>query len=128
MTELQILLLTYVLSGLLMIAIAEPLIRRKIKPNPWYGFRLRATLEDPVIWYEVNAAGGRGLRRAGAGITLSALILYLIPGLSTDAYALLCTAVMVVLMTICLVAAFRSLSALTKRRKAGDLPKDDMPR
>jgi hypothetical protein len=115
-------------AGALMILIAGPLIRRKIKPNPWYGFRVRATLENPEIWYEVNEMGGRGLRRAGVGILIAALLLYLIPGLNKDAYALLCTAVMGALLAVMMVESFRRLNMLTKSRRPGDLPKDDMPR
>jgi len=28
----------------------------KVPPNPWYGFRIRRTLNDPSVWYPANAA------------------------------------------------------------------------
>ena len=38
----------FVLTGLLMIVLAVPMIRGKVPPNHWYGFRVRRTLEDPT--------------------------------------------------------------------------------
>ena len=43
-----------VLFGIISILIALPLLDEKIKPNLIYGFRVRATLENPKIWYAVN--------------------------------------------------------------------------
>jgi len=47
--------------GLLNIALAVPLIRRRIKPNGSYGVRFPSTLEDESVWYDINARGGRHL-------------------------------------------------------------------
>ena len=44
------LLMMHVGSGLVLTALSFPLIRGKIGPNPWYGFRVRQTLENPAIW------------------------------------------------------------------------------
>ena len=73
-----ILLVTNVLLGGLFIAVAVPLIQGRVKPNPWYGVRVRKTLDDPDTWYAVNAYFGRrfavmGLFIAVAGIALSPL-------------------------------------------------------
>ena len=86
----KILLVTFAGSGLLAILIALPLIERRIKPNPWYGFRVRATLENPELWYDVNAHMGRRLLISGLITTFAAVALFLIPNLSPDTYILLC--------------------------------------
>jgi len=119
MTEMQILSLTFVGSGLLMAILALPLTRRKVKPNPWYGFRVRATLEDPEVWYEVNAVAGQWLLRAGVLIIVVALVAYLIPGLSVDEYALICLMAMLGLLGVALVQGLRAITACANRKKDG---------
>jgi uncharacterized membrane protein len=47
--------------GALMIALAVPLIQRRVKPNGLYGLRLPATFADEWVWYEANARSGRDL-------------------------------------------------------------------
>jgi len=56
--------ITLLLVSLVLMAIAVPLIQRKVPPNTVYGFRTRATLADETIWYDANAHFGRGLIRA----------------------------------------------------------------
>ena len=77
----------YILGGLLLILLSIPLILRKIPPNPWYGFRIRWTLEDPELWYSVNAYTGKWLVFVGLCAILGAIGLALIPGISLDMYA-----------------------------------------
>jgi SdpI/YfhL protein family len=36
-------------------------MKHKIPPNHWYGFRVPATLNDPGLWYKVNAYAASGL-------------------------------------------------------------------
>ena len=50
----------------LFVLVALPLAARKIPPNFFYGYRTRATLSDPAIWYDANAHFGRGLLLASA--------------------------------------------------------------
>ncbi|MCP4137491.1 MAG: SdpI family protein [bacterium] len=45
--------------GILFIPIGLPLKMRKIKRNNLYGFKMKYTLEDDEIWYEVNELLGR---------------------------------------------------------------------
>lgn len=51
--------------GFLWIALAIPLVLRKIRPNFWYGFRTPRTLADPELWYVANAFCGKALIAAG---------------------------------------------------------------
>ncbi len=82
-----VLLLLFVFAGLLLAGISIPLILGKIPPNGLYGFRVKKTMENPEIWYPVNAYSGKWLLAAGLVEALAAAILYIIPGLSLDIYA-----------------------------------------
>lgn len=64
--ELLVVLAAFGFSGLLMIALGVPLVRRRVGPNALYGVRFRDTLADERVWYDVNEAGGRDLVRLGA--------------------------------------------------------------
>jgi hypothetical protein len=94
-------------SGLLLSALSIPLILRKIKPNGLYGFRVKATLEAPTLWYAVNAYSDWRLLAAGLCIILAAVGLYLVPGLSLDGYALACLGVFAVVFWVGLVQSIR---------------------
>jgi uncharacterized membrane protein len=48
-------------AGVLIIALAIPLILRRVKPNRAYGVRFPSTLADESVWYDINARGGRHL-------------------------------------------------------------------
>src|SRR4051812_43771236 len=109
-----IILVLYSAFGLLLAAISLPLIRRKVAPNSLYGFRVRRTLEDPKAWYDVNEYGGRCLFRLGIWTSLSALVLYFVPGITSVAYALACLATSSVGMAVCLVLSMRFLKDLPR--------------
>jgi hypothetical protein len=83
----QILLIIYVASGLILALISLPLIYGKIKPNYLYGFRVPATLENPDLWYPVNKYAAKRLLIAGLVMIAAAIGLYFWPGISVDAYA-----------------------------------------
>jgi uncharacterized membrane protein len=85
---LKVLLWLYLSSGLLLCALSIPLILRRVPPNSVYGFRIPATLRDANLWYAVNRYAGRWLLGAGAAIVIAAALLYLVPGISLDHYAL----------------------------------------
>jgi hypothetical protein len=83
-----VLLLLYAFSGLLLAAIGIPLILQKIGPNPWYGFRVKKTLDDPAVWYPVNAYARKRLLAVGIVSSLSAVLLFFVPGVDSTTYAL----------------------------------------
>lgn len=62
--------------GFLFVGISLPLIKRKVKPNNWYGVRLPQTMNNEKIWYEVNEISGRHLCIFGLAICLLTIILY----------------------------------------------------
>ena len=45
--------------SILLMALSIPMIRRRVKPNAWYGFRIPLTLNDPDIWYPANRYAGQ---------------------------------------------------------------------
>ena len=102
----------YVAIGLLLSAISVPLILRRIGPNPIYGFRVRQTLEDPEVWYDVNAYAGKGLFLDGLITVIAALVLALVPGISVDRYALSVMTLVLLGLGISLVASFRYLGRI----------------
>ena len=106
------LLILYVGGGALMAAIAVPLIQKRIPPNPWDGFRVRRTLENPDGWYAVNAHAGVRLFWAGVVIVAGSVALYLVPGLSLDIYSAGCLAVSVMALAISLNSSWRYLESL----------------
>ncbi len=92
-----------------------PLIARKIKPNPYYGFRVSATLEDPQIWYTANQYFAK-LQLVAALIEIaSATGLYYRPGITVDAYALSVLGVFVVTFSIAIIQGWRYMKKLERQ-------------
>jgi hypothetical protein len=111
----------FVLVGLLMIALATPLILGKVPPNTWYGFRIRLTLDDPGIWYPANRYGAWLLLIAGVGTIIVALLLPLIPGMTSEAYGLWVSAYMLLSILLCLVLSVRYARGLAADRDRAGL-------
>jgi hypothetical protein len=105
----NVLLVMYVGMGLLLSALAIPLMLRKVGPNPIYGFRVKQTHEDPDVWYEVNAVAGKGMLVDGLIVVLASLVLAAVPGISIDRYALSVLALFLVALGITLVVSVRRL-------------------
>lgn len=76
--------LSFVSTGLLLIALAIPMLLRRVKPNQWYGFRTRKTLGDERIWYASNAYAGKRLLIFGIVHTTASLVLYFVPSMQTN--------------------------------------------
>jgi len=68
--------LLFALVGILFVGLSIPLIRNRVPPNRFYGFRTTRTLSDPKIWYEVNHISGNDLLVAGALITCSSVTMF----------------------------------------------------
>lgn len=49
------------LTGIVLIAISTPLVKRRIGPNQWYGFRISKAFQSNELWYDINEYGGRQL-------------------------------------------------------------------
>ena len=68
--------MVFALVGILFVGLSIPLIRNRVPPNRFYGFRTTRTLSDPKIWYEVNHISGNDLLVAGALITCSSVTMF----------------------------------------------------
>lgn len=69
-------LLIYFAVGLLVAALALPMMYDKIPPNGFYGFRTPRTLSDPNVWYPANRVAGRNLAVAGVIVSTTAVVLF----------------------------------------------------
>ena len=74
--------------GVLFMALSLPLLWQKVPPNRLYGFRTRATLGDPRVWYPANRFAAKRMLLAGAVLVAAAIVLHFVPGLTRDARAL----------------------------------------
>jgi hypothetical protein len=69
----------------LMLGFGIPLAMRKIGPNGFVGVRLPVTMENPDIWYEVNAYCGRLMVQVGIVVGLLSLLVF-VPGFDARWY------------------------------------------
>jgi len=104
----------YLVIGLLTVLVSLPLIAGWVKPNYFYGFRIRATLADPETWYKVNKYFAQRLLLAGLVQTFASITLYFVSGGNEDMYALSVLAVFVVGFSIAMAQSMRYLRSLPK--------------
>ncbi len=57
--------LSDLLTGVLFISLALPLMWRKVAMNRWYGVRIPKAFASEENWYAINALGGRWMVVAG---------------------------------------------------------------
>jgi uncharacterized membrane protein len=102
----------FVVTGLVFVILAIPMALRKVRPNRWYGFRTPKTLSSPEIWYAANAAMGRDLMIAGAGIVVFVLVSALVLPDRAPLLRLVNTGVLVFALAVCLLRGFLHLRRL----------------
>jgi len=61
-------------AGVIICALAVPMMQRRVKPNRLYGLRCPATFADEWVWYEANALSGRELFALGLCVLIFAFI------------------------------------------------------
>jgi len=106
------LLIFYISTGVLLILLSLPLLWGKVPPNGLYGFRVRATLNDPQIWYAANKFAAKRLLVSGVTFVTAALIFYFIPGISVDVYSLGCFFLFAASFSIGLIQSIRYVKSL----------------
>ncbi len=111
--------LLFAAIGLLLIVFAVPLIRRRVRPNGWYGLRTPATYADEAVWYEANARSGMDLLLVGLLVLSLALLLPLVPALPSSAHGGVLTAALVGGVLLAAVVGWRRAARLLADR-AGD--------
>ena len=112
------LLVMYVVFGVFLTLVAIPLILEKIKPNGLYGFRVADTLNDERVWYATNKHFGVRLLVISQCNILASVILYVIPGLGLDTYALACLGVFVVAFWIGFAQSWRYMKSIVKNKSS----------
>ena len=85
----------FLVVGLLLVAAAVPLMRRRVSPKAGYGLRVPATHADEWVWYEANARTGRGLAALGLLLATAAVALPRVASLTPDALAVVLTGLLV---------------------------------
>ena len=103
----------FLLSGLLMVLVALPLVAGRVPRNYLYGFRTGKTLSSDERWYAANRYAGRQLFWGGLTTALGSLLLLPFAGrLSLDGVALLGLALTLVPLGVATVLSFRYLRTL----------------
>ncbi len=101
--------------GMLWIGLGIPLVRGKVRPNPWYGVRVRATLEDERLWYPVNRLCGFGMAIVGLLMVVTSVFLAAFP-VRQDISVVIQLSIMVVGSTWVLIQTFAFLKKLQRNR------------
>jgi uncharacterized membrane protein len=103
-------------AGLLIFALAIPLILRRVPPNELYGVRTKAAFASEADWYRINAIGGRYLAISGVLIFLTGCAGFFLPVSMRNTYSVV--SVIITLLAV-LVPCIRLC-----RLKAGGQPSD----
>jgi hypothetical protein len=113
MSREQALILMFLSSGLLLMALSVPLIREQVPRNPWYGFRVEKTLASDEAWYPANRYDGECLLVCGAVIAAGSAVLWaLAPGLPADAVGWIGGVFTLGPLTVAVAASFLYLTRL----------------
>jgi uncharacterized membrane protein len=99
--------LLFVATGLLLAGVSFPLIRRWVKPNHFYGFRIPKTMSSEPIWYEANAYAGRMLLGLSIVYIAASILLYFVFRENFVAYNIACAVVLLGGLLIVVVLSFR---------------------
>jgi uncharacterized membrane protein len=63
----------YIVLGAALIAVSLPFLAKRVKPNPFYGYRSYRTLHDEQAWYDANAFCARRLLITGLAVIIASL-------------------------------------------------------
>ena len=112
-----LLFLFLIVFGIVSILIALPLLDGRIKPNPLYGFRVLATLENPKVWYAVNKYFAQRLRLAAVVEIIAAIALFVVPNMEPAMYVLSTLIVFVIAFTIGMINTSSYLKSLPRENE-----------
>ena len=90
--------IVYCATGLLFVALAIPLILRRVKMNPLYGIRLPIAFRSESNWYAINEFGGKVLAVAGVFVALVGLAALMVAPTSLVAVLVLAAAPLPILL------------------------------
>ena len=99
------------------IVLALPMMRGRVRPNGLYGLRTAATFADESVWYEANARSGFELLLLGVLLLVLAVALPFF-GLAHAAYGLTWSVVAVIGAVAVAVVGWRRADRLLAERRA----------
>jgi len=102
----------FLISGVILVALSIPMILGKVAPNPIYGFRVPDTMNNPKIWYAVDAYSGKWLLITGLIFIATCILSNFIPNISVDTYSLICIAGFFIPMTIGFIMSWKYMKNL----------------
>lgn len=108
--------IVHLLAAVVAITAALPLIKGKVKMNPWYGVRIPAAFESEAQWFEINRHGGRLLLIWGMAIAATALAGAFLPRSAWVAYDWAATIVITAGLGMVIAGIYRH----ARRMKRGD--------
>jgi hypothetical protein len=106
----------FVLMGVLFAGSGIPLMLQRVPPNPWYGFRVQATLENPAVWYPANRYLGKCLLAFGLFVMVTAVGLSFVPGINPLIYHFSFVGALVMGANIMLIMSVLFLQSLSPPR------------
>ncbi len=109
----QTLFYLYLIGGIVLALISLPLIAEKIKPNPFYGFRIPATMDNPNLWYAVNKFFGKRLLAVAIADIAASVGFYFWPNISVDVYALSALGVFVIAFGVAMFQSWKYIKTLS---------------
>ncbi|HET9328871.1 MAG TPA: SdpI family protein [Candidatus Eisenbacteria bacterium] len=118
MSPVQVLVMVFVAFGALMVALAIPLILRRVRPNAIYGLRVPATFADEEVWYEANAWCGRDMVVLGSALVILPLVIAFLP-ISETAFAVFGVALGLVGPIVMAVVGWRRANRLLREKREG---------
>jgi uncharacterized membrane protein len=71
--------ISWTVSGMLLAALAVPLIRGRVRPNPLYGVRFPQSFRSEESWYAINRFGGRRLAIWSAPMIAAGVLAFFLP-------------------------------------------------
>jgi uncharacterized membrane protein len=107
----------FAFTGLLLVGVSLPMMRRRVPPNSLYGLRVPATFADEWVWYEANARSGRDMALFGGLFVLAVLLLPLVPGLTPELYTAACAALLTGGVIACAAVGWRRANRLLAERR-----------
>ncbi|MBW3671027.1 MAG: SdpI family protein [Acidobacteria bacterium] len=116
--EIEILVAILTAASLLIIALAVPMIRRRVPPNTLYGLRVPATFADDSVWYDANEQSGRDLLIFGVILLVVAVGLP-IAAVSSGAYGLIWSGLAVAGAIAVAIVGWRRANRLLRDRQIG---------
>lgn len=108
--------IVHVFTGVLVMTLCVPLIRRKVKRNPWYGIRVRDAFVSEERWAEINSYGGRVMAWWAGVIGITGIIGLTLPSSLWAAYVWSSLAIVIgsLLVATFLITRFAKGTSATK--------------